>query len=156
MNNLDLIITDNHIEMEKIGRRIVALKPEIYTDKIKNIMIKQIDSRLKNLTPKEKESVFYRSIYDYWVYVSLIYESITFGFADKSHEEKSAYITKKNFTPYYLHLNNKKVARKTLANKYNSYKSLKYYYARDVILIQNENSYETFKDFIQKHSEFVV
>ena len=142
--------------MEKIGRQIVAEKPELHSDSIKNSMLKQIDSRIKNLNEDERDAIFYCSVYDYWVYGTLIYESINFDFAHKTHEEKSEYITKKNFFPYYFHLNDKDKARKLLANKYNAYKFFEDYYQRDIIFVDNENDYETFKNFADEHSEFVV
>ena len=150
-------ITDDKVEMEKIGKQFFDEKSKIYTDRVVGDIKKYIDKAMPvEASDKEKESVFYCSIYDYWVYGSLIMEWFAYDFKDKSHKEKLTYTTKKNFLPYYIHLNDADIARHLLANKYNAYTFLNEYYRRDAVLIKDASSYEEFSAFVAKHPKFVV
>lgn len=142
--------------MESLGKQIIEANPEIYTDRVVGVIRGHIDKMMPNATIAEKESIYYRSVYDYWSYGSLIMEEFAYGFFDKTHEQKKEYITKKNFVDYYTHLNDLEFARNFLANKYNAYHYLRDYYARDAVLISSENDYKKFMSFLEKHSDFVV
>ncbi len=149
-------ITDDRDEMESLGRQIVTANPDIYTDRVVGVIRGHIAKMMPNAPAEDKENIFYRSVYDYWAYGSLIMEEFAYNFFSKTHAQKKEYITKKNFSPYYNHLNDLKVARNLLANKYNAYNYFKNHYVRDVFLLNSETDYGSFALFSEKHPEFVV
>ena len=148
-------ITDNQEEMIAIGRELFELKRDVYTEKMMATINGTIDDNMPNASPEEKERVFFRSIYNYWVYGSSIGEEFYLHFGQMSHEEKKSYITYRERFMYIYRLNNKKDAH-ILNDKYEAYQLLKPYYLRDVIQIQSEEDYPTFLAFIERHPVFVV
>ncbi len=148
-------ITDNREEMVQIGKKIVELKLEIYTDRMQQIIMATIDSNMPAATTKEKQEMFYQSVYDYWMYGFNISEEFYYDVGHKTHVEKLAYINNKNRLVYINHLNDKKDAY-LLDDKFEAYKRLKPYYKRDVVQIKSEEDYEAFFAFIEKHPIFVA
>lgn len=153
MNNIK--ITDNKSEMIQIGKEIFEAKSNIYNEKMCSSIMSTINVNMPDASEEEKQNTLYRSVYNYWVYGNNIAEEFYFDFANKSHEEKSAYVT---FRSRYLYLGklNKKEATIQLNDKYQAYQILKPYYKRDVIQIESEQDFEIFSDFVDKHSEFVA
>ena len=136
-------ITDIHSEMEEIGRELFQNKQHIYTEKLQNEIYAVIEKVYPAATPEEKDGIFYRSIYDYWVYGCNINEELFYHFAEKTHKEKCEYITVKNRFPYMHHINKKEDAH-LLNDKYEAYQILKPYFKRDMIEISGERfEYET-------------
>ena len=130
-------ITDIHSEMEEIGRELFQNKQYIYTEKLQNEIYAVIEKVYPAATPEEKEGIFYRSIYDYWVYGCNINEELFYHFSEKTHKEKCEYITVKNRFPYMHHINKKEDAH-LLNDKYEAYQILKPYFKRDMIEISGE------------------
>ena len=151
-----LEITDDRAKMEEIGRKIFAKKPEIYNERLMAVLNRNVDKYLPNATAEEKESALYRSIYDYWVHGNSIMEEFQFDFPNKTHAQKSEYITMRKHVLNLQHLNDEEDSKRLLDDKYGAYKFLKEYYRRDAILITGENDYENFCAFAKKHSVFVV
>ena len=159
-------ITENKQEMAEIGRRIVLEKQNIYTP----LMISKIQARIAEENPAlssaELEEFLYCSIYDYWVYGAMVDEELFYRLHDKSHQEKSAYMTNRllNVYAYYLNCGEngftsqefRAASKDLLENKYECYKRLQPHYMRDVIEIKDENDYGVFEAFVQKHRVFIV
>ncbi len=148
-------ITDDMLEMVAIGKELFESKQNVYTEKMCNTIMATINANMPGASEEEKQDVFYRAIYDYWVYGNNISEEFYFGFADKSHEEKSKFVTFRNRYLYIHHLNKKENAV-LLNDKYKAYQLLKPYYKRDIIQIESEQDYVLFEEFVQKHPVFVA
>lgn len=149
-------ITDNPLEMERIGRKIFADNPRVYTERLKEVINRNVEKFLANVEPKKKENAFYRSIYDYWVYGANIIEEFVFNFLEKSHEEKSKYMVQRVCRFYFDHINDDEETVRLFSNKYNTYKFFKKYYHREAVLVSGEEDYENFLEFVKKHSEFAI
>lgn len=83
-------------------------------------------------------------------------EEFFYGFTKKSHEEKCEYITFRTRLIYANHLNNHEQAHRLLDDKYESYKIMKPYYLRDVVLVDGVDSYNEYEKFVTAHPVFVV
>lgn len=154
MNNIE--ITDSRERMEEIGRQILDEKAEKYNgggmiDKINAC----IDKYMPDASLEEKEKRKFRSVYNYWVYGNDTDEDFYFGFDQKSHQEKSEYMTLRKKLIYQYHLNDQSL-QYLFDDKYETYKLLKPYYHRDVIRVSTPEDYDAFKAFVQKHTSFVV
>lgn len=149
-------ITEDRNEMESLGRQIVEANPEIYTDRVVGVIKRYINKMMPNASAEEKTSVCYRSVYDYWAYGNTIMGEFLYNLPAKSHEEKYSYIFMRILQLYCTHLNDKATAKRLLSDKYGSYKFLREYYFRDMILIHDEGNYDEFCSFIGKHPVFVV
>ena len=88
-------ITDNISEMTEIGKEIVASKPELYTEPLKKVIKRGCEKIYRIYKDVSPNDMFYKSIYDYWVYGSIIDEELYFGFYNKPHSEKSNYFPQK-------------------------------------------------------------
>ena len=152
---MNIKITDNILEMEQIGRKIYEEKSKIYTPLMVKTIYDNIDSYMKGASEKEKESIFFRSIYDYWVYGNSIDEEFYYHFYSKTHAEKSEYLTFRLREKYCGYLN-QGGDRDLFVDKYRTYQKFKKYYLRDVIQIKNDEDYPIFETFVKKHSSFVV
>ena len=152
---MEIVITDNRSEMIKYGKVIYEEKGDVYTPKMRNTILNSIKEIMPQATASELEELFYTSIYDYWAYGNNVSEEFYYNFSNKTHQEKSSYITFRNRFLYVWHLNDKKDAH-ILNNKYEAYLRLKKYYQRDIIRISTEADYSLFLDFVQKHPVFVV
>lgn len=149
------VFTDNPKEQCQIGKEIVNEKGDIYDVKTVLKLYNVVRSNMPDASDEELQSMFYRSIYDYWIYGNNVGEEFYYRFYLKSHEEKSAYITYNNRWPYYAHLNETKDIH-YLDRKYHTYQELKDYYKRDLIQIVDEFDYDAFSAFVDKHKTFVV
>lgn len=148
-------ITDDPSEMAAIGAGIFRQKTATYKPSTCNIIRTHIDKVMTQATEEEKQQMFYRSIYDYWVYGNNIGEEFFYGFDRKTHEEKCRYVTFQNRFRYIHHLNNR-ADKYLLDNKYVAYENMKPYYRREIILLEGEEDYGRFLDFTQRHPVFIV
>ena len=150
---MDQKITDVPYEMIEIGKQIVSEKRYLYTDE-----------ELENL--RHYFTVFggdytdggdfiYQYIYDHWMYGVNSEEEHTYRFKNKTHAEKSEYLTWDNRFQYYAVLNNKKDIH-ILDNKYEAYLKLKKYYKREAILVSDKEDLKLFRDFVKKHGRVIV
>ena len=142
--------------MESLGRQVVTANPDIYTDRVVGVIRGHIAKMMPNAPAEDKEHVYYRSVYDYWAYGVTIMEWFYYGFPYKSHEEKNSYLVARIRETDINHVNDKRKAAELLGNKYNTYKFLKNYYRRDMVLIHGEDDYANFSSFTDKHPTFVV
>lgn len=147
--------TDDPLEMIEIGKKFFTDNPQVYTERLKAVLTRNVNKFLEKADTKEKENAFYRSVYDYWVYGNDVAEDFLYGFPEKSHEEKSRYVTRCIRMIYVKHLNKNKTFT-DFKNKYSVYKALKKYYRREVINITGEGDYDKFLDFVKEHPVFVV
>lgn len=152
---MNIFITDNPLEMEEIGREIVKEKENIYQPLMIETIYNAISSNLRGASEQQKNSVFYRSIYDYWVYGNSIDEEFYYDFLSKTHKEKSEYITFRLREKYCGYLN-QGGDRDLFVDKYRTYQRFKKYYLRDVIQIKSDEDYPVFEAFVKKHPSFVV
>lgn len=150
-----IVITDSVEEMIEIGRQIVDDKPEVYSAKTKKEIMDIILQNMPNASPEERTNMFYRSIYDYWVYGAAIDEMFFCRFYEKGHDEKSTYLTALNRDVYRAYLNKQEDTR-CLDNKYETYLKFKEWYKRDVILLSGEKDFDAYCDFVKKHPTYVV
>lgn len=149
-------VTTNHSEMIEIGKALFLEHKEFYSNEVRLRSITDvIDAEMPNATREEKQDVFFRSLYDYWVYGNSIKEEFGFDFANKTHEEKMEYITYRNRFLYMYHLNDPQT-RHILDNKWEAYNLMKRYYRRDAIVIRDESDYDAFCAFVKEHPRFVV
>lgn len=149
-------ITNDVNEMIQIGKELVEEHKENYSNEKRLRSITDIiDLHMPNASEQEKSDVFYRSIYNYWVYGNNIKEEFYFNFGEKTHEQKNEYITYRNRFDYMRHLNSVE-NRHYLDNKWEAYELMKPYYRRDAILIKDEKDYDAFIAFTDKHPTFVV
>lgn len=156
---MDLKITENTSEMIEIGRSIVQLKPNIYTPPMIETIretIREFNSGprggIKDLT---EEELFYKSVYDYWVYGNSCDEEFYYEFINKSHAQKQEYMTFRMREKYCQHLNSRE-DRQLFVDKYKTYQFFKKFFLRDVIQIRGDDDYDTFLEFVKKHPSFVV
>lgn len=141
--------------MVAYGKEIFKEKSDIYTETIIQDIYDVINRWMPKASSEEKDNLFYRSIYDYWVYGNSIKEEFYYDFVHKTHEEKMEYLTFRTRFLYYNYLNTPSGAE-ICSNKWLSYQKFGEFYGRDVILIESEQDYETFVSFVAKHKEFVV
>ena len=150
---MELKITDVPCEMIEIGKQIVDEKRYLYTDE-----------ELENLRHyftvfggdyTDSGDFIYQYIYDHWMYGVNSEEEHTYRFKNKTHAEKSEYLTWDNRFQYYAVLNNKKDIH-ILDNKYEAYLKLKKYYKREAILVSDKEDLNIFRDFVKKHGRVIV
>jgi hypothetical protein len=151
---LDIRITSDKSEMIEIGRELYK-KRRLYTKAQAESIKKTIYHFMPNATDKERDDFFFRSYYDYMVYGFNVDQLFYLHLLDKTHEEKSKYISHASKFLYYSRLNKRK-SMHMLEDKFEAYQLLKKYYGREVIRIGDEEDYSTFLDFISKHPIFVV
>lgn len=147
----DLIITDDLALQISFGKALA----ESYEDD----MIVQVRATLDkfadyNKLGIERDDLFYKSIYDYWVYGFTPDQQVLFQLVGKSHEEKSKFISFKIKYKYFDRLN-KRSDMHILENKYEAYQLLKPYFKREMIKIESVDDYECFLDFTYRHSRFI-
>lgn len=150
-----LEITEDKQRMVSIGKHIWNDYSTIYNDRMKKIIIEELEKYVPDADEKAKQDYLYEATYDYWVYGASIKEFFFYHFSEKSHEEKNSYLTQRSRLPYTYHLNDKRDFD-LLEKKYKAYSILKEFYLRDVINISNESDFELFADFVNKHRTFVV
>ena len=143
---MELRITDVPCEMIEIGKQIVSEKRYLYTDE-----------ELENLRHyftvfggdyTDDGDFIYQYVYDHWMYGVNSEEEHTYRFKNKTHAEKSEYLTWDNRFQYYAVLNNKKDIH-ILDNKYEAYLKLKKYYKREAILVSDKEDLNIFRDFVK-------
>ena len=150
---MELKITDVPREMIEIGKQIVSEKSYLYTNE-----------ELENLRHyftvfggdyTDSGDFIYQYVYDHWMYGVNSEEEHTYRFKNKTHAEKSEYLTWDNRFQYYAVLNNKKDIH-ILDNKYEAYLKLKKYYKREAILVSDKEDLNIFRDFVKKHGRVIV
>ena len=150
----DIKITSNPIEMTELGRQYFA-KRKLFTKAHVEEVKKTIRHMLPNAVETEIEDFFYRYYYEYIVYGFGVDQLFFLHLLDKSHEEKSKYITHASKFLYYSRLN-KRSSMPLLEDKYTAYQKLKKYYGREIIKIESDKDYDIFLSFIDKHPIFVI
>lgn len=151
-----LVLTNDHQEQEKIGRKIVADKANIYTESVIDFIRENAINNSKYRDDiLDSESEIYRSIYHYWMYGCTADEYFFYEFYKKDSDEIKEYITSHEKVLYIEHLNDKKDAH-YFDNKYDTYKVFKDYFKRDLILCETENDMQKFLNFVDMHPVFVV
>lgn len=150
-----IAITDNREEQIKIGKEIFESKPDEYSPN----RLRSMYSDLRRILPGANEDMlqdaFFHAVYDYWVYGNNIREEFFYKFYELPHAEKVKYITFRNRFYYYGYLNDKTDER-IFREKYLTYTHFRESFNRDVIMIQSEDDYEKFCQFIRKHPSFFV
>ena len=72
-----ILITNDHNEMIALGKILFEEHREFYSNEIRLRSITDvIDAEMRNATQSEKDDVFFRSLYDYWVYGNSIKEEL--------------------------------------------------------------------------------
>lgn len=148
-------ITSDKAEMAKIGKDIIAEKKDIYTPAFIEVLMETIDKNLPDASKEERMNALYCSIYDYWVYGNNVSEEFYYQFPEKTHEEKSTYLTQRNKFTYFWHLSKKSDAY-LLEDKWEAYQILKPYFKRDMVKLSGESDYNTYLEFIEKHPVFML
>lgn len=148
--------TDDPAEQIRIGQDLEALRPDVYNEREKTILNRIYQQILPDVSADERAKTHYHCVYDYWMYGANIKEVLNFRFPEKTHEEKQTYITMRNRYLFYQHMNDVKWAYRNLGHKYACYQLLREDFKRDAILIEKEDDYPEFENFVKKHSTFVV
>lgn len=150
---MQLRITDDPSEMIEIGKQIVAEKRYLYTDKeLENL--RHTFAVFGGDYVRDGDFIF-QYVYDHWMYGVNSEEEYTYRFRDKTHAEKSQYLTWDNRFQYYAVLNNPRDIH-LLDNKYEAYLKLKKYYKREAILVSSREDLATFRQFVLKHGRVIV
>lgn len=147
--------TDDRNEMIKIGQDIVSNNPQKYTLKTMSMIEKYVRDRMPEASEQELLDTMLLTVYHYWAYGSTYDEYFYYDFVNKTHAEKLTYMTFRVRLIYMEHMNKKENAH-LLFNKFETYQLFKQYYMRDVILCSAEKDYPAFREFVSKHTEFVV
>lgn len=150
---MELKITDVPCEMIEIGKQIVSEKRYLYTDEALEGLRHYFTVFGGEYTGAD--DFVYQYIYDHWMYGVNSEEEHTYRFKNKTHAEKSEYLTWDNRFQYYAVLNNKKDVH-ILDNKYEAYLKLKKYYKREAILVSGKEDLNLFRDFVKKHGRVIV
>ena len=150
---MELKITDDPREMIEIGKQIVAEKRYLYTDEEMGNLRHYFAVFGGDYT--DGGDFVYQYVYDHWMYGVDSNEECTYQFKNKTHAEKSEYITWDNRFQYYAVLNSKKDIH-ILKNKYEAYLKLKKYYKREAILVSDKDDLNLFRDFVKKHGRVIV
>ena len=150
---MELRITDVPCEMIEIGKQIVSEKRYLYTDEALEGLRHYFTVFGGEYTGAD--DFVYQYIYDHWMYGVNSEEEHTYRFKNKTHAEKSEYLTWDNRFQYYAVLNNKKDGH-ILDNKYEAYLKLKKYYKREAILVSAKEDLNLFRDFVKKHGRVIV
>ncbi len=150
--------TDDFSEMEQLGRRLAKDYPDLYTPLMMEKMYEGVENHIPEETAEKKESMVYRSIYDYWAYGCNVDEEFYLHFNEKNHAEKSEYLVGQLRCIYCHHLNSgggpERV--KLMGDKYCLYQKLKPYFKREMISISDEGDYPAFDAFVKRHNDFIV
>lgn len=152
---MNLVVTDNPSMIQDIAKQIVLEKKDYYTDDVLNSIRKVIVDRAPKSEDFDLEKELYKTIYYYWVYGCTAIEYYYLYFYRMSYDEIKEYVTMREKVIYRNHLNAMSDAH-LLNNKWDTYNYFQEYFKRDVILLRNENDYNAFLSFIDKHNEFVV
>ena len=152
--NGEIPCVESHKDMQDIGKQIVEIKSDIYTQRRIESLISDIRTFLKSKTC-DVYDIFYETVYNYWVFGCNISEWFRYDFFTKSSAEKDEYFTMKNKAAYIAYLNSAK-DRNMLDDKMKTYKKLKHYYHRDIVSINSEDDYKKFLDFIDRHKKIIV
>lgn len=152
-----LEFTEDRKEMCKIGKRILADKSDIYTEKMLGILKETIAKNMPHATNKELEDMLYCCIYEYWAYGNSVDEEFYYDFIHKRHEDKIKYMTMRWRLKYIWHINRREDEH-TLTDKMEAYELLKDYYGREMIQISGDRTKEFsyFSDFVKRNTSFVV
>ncbi len=150
---MELKITDVPCEMIEIGKQIVSEKRYLYTDEALESLRYTFSVFGGDYT--DDGDFIYQYIYDHWMYGVNPEEEHTYRFKDKTHAEKSEYLTWDNRFQYYAVLNKKNDIH-ILDNKYEAYLKLKKYYKREAILVSDKEDLNLFRDFVKKHGRVIV
>jgi hypothetical protein len=155
---MDIKKTDDLNEMLRIAHEICEEKKQIYTPMTLGKMFREVEDRMPNSTPEEKETMVYRAIYDWWAFGANVAEEFYYHFYEKTVAEKEEYMVNNNRGVYVAHLNpgDETKMMKQLENKYALYQRLKPYYKREIIQISGESDFDLFEGFIKRHDTFVV
>ena len=81
-------------------------------------------------------------------------EYFLYDFENKNKAERKSFLIDSDRLRFSSVLNDRKKG-KMLVDKYLAYEAYKEFYNRDVVLISDENDYDTFKSFVEKHPRFV-
>lgn len=82
------------------------------------------------------------------------FEYFMFELSNKSIEERRKYVSNIDRTLKISKVNDR-VQSEYLDNKFLTYHVLNEFYKRDMVMIESLNDYQTFKDFVSKHKNFV-
>ena len=148
-------ISEDYNEMVEIGRGLFENHREKYTDTLLTIIRGCISECFSDVSSFEIEQIFYISIYNYWVYGCTYEEFLKYDFLHKTHDEKMTYMTFRVRLQYIDHINSSK-DKHVLFNKFETYKRFRNEFSRDVILCRSMDDYPVFRNFINKHREFVI
>ncbi len=148
-------ITNDPVKRIEQAKAIVAEKSGYYTDEVLESIRNTVKARTTLTNPEDIENETLTTIYFYWTYGCPASEFYYLHFGDKTHEEIKEYITTREKVVYRNRLNRLEDAH-ILNNKWETYCLFREYYGRDVIKIETEKDYPVFRDFVNKHNEFVV
>ncbi len=147
--------TDNKDEMARIGKALIAEKPNIYKENVLAALRKSVAHYMPNASEEEREQRLYRAVYDYWTYGNTVDEDFYLGFDKLTHEQKLEYATMRLRMGFYGRLNDLSLAH-LFDNKEETYELFKDYYLRDLIVVSGESDFDKFKEFVKKHPVFVA
>lgn len=152
---MNIVITDDSLEMVRIGRETVEEKRTYYTDEVLASIRAEIKHRIPDGTPEETEAILYKTVYLYWAYGFTTDEYFYFELDNKPHAELKLYVSKKEKILYLNQINRIDDAH-ILQNKYETYEYFREFFKRDMVYCDGEECYDAFREYVAKHPVFVV
>ncbi len=143
-------------EYAEFGKNLMKDNPQYYGNKVMGHLRDTVRQSLPGASEEELEKRLYESVYCYWAYGALVDEFFSYKLYERTVEEASGYITGHVREVFLKEKLSRIEDEHLLENKYEAYELLKPYYHRDVILIEGEKDYDSFRAFTAKHPEFVV
>jgi len=146
-------ITENQEEILRIGHQIMADNPRRYPEALQNEFMKEF----REFIPDEErlKDLYYGAIYCQQMYGSSLIEYGMYRFKERTHAEKSEYVTWFNRYIYMAFLNRQKDLH-LLDNKYEAYTLLKPYYKREAMVVSSWADYDAFCSFAARHRSMFV
>lgn len=148
----NVMISDSMRQQVELGKEWEKKKTEHYTSSVKRYIKDAIISSAAY--SGDIDELYYSSIYHFWVYGVNTKEFLFYDFKNKNHNQKKQYLSYKSRDDYYFHMNDI-AASHILNDKYETYVRYKDYYRRDVVRIGDENDYDAFCEFVEKHPRCV-
>lgn len=146
----------------KLAQKSILYKPFVFkrlyrlSTKVRKELVNDTIDRYvlgDNLTKKDRLFLKRDMVYCRVLYNTSFKEYFLFGFRGKGHFKRKGFIANRN-RQNYLYLLGEKEGQEILNDKYKSYKILKKFYKRDVLLFDSRD-FSSFEEFVRKHSVFV-
>jgi len=146
-------ITEDNAEMFELGRRIAAENPARYPES----MLHDFKRTFFEFLPDDGKltEYYYQAIYCQQIYGTSLIEYGMYGFENRTHAQKTEYVTW--FSRYlYMEFLNRRQDLHLLDNKFETYSLLKPYFRREAMTVASWEDYDDFCSFALRHKSIFV